>query len=531
MKSKKCRPVLLIFLFIGLPVVSGPLLLPVPAPSPEKPEIRSYEFTLSPGTIPESPLWPFYSRREVESFLCAAAPGFIELSDVYTGQNRPYLTTDGYLYMKHKGMLHRFFIRNKEVDQKQREMLESREINKWFEEPVTLICKGHPTAGDIKTMIYFIDTVNQIIGREKFVYSEEGEVGNIIVEFSGGEELRDGMGPVDYIGESACLADPMRVAFYRENEKMKFHQYRVSFEGVSDTALFVKYSPAEEAFGKKNRVIKIHIANVSDRKIRDMALIHELFHSLGICGHSPYMDSHLFPLPIPVGDLESISRLPSEMRKRKISPLGRRMVEMLYRPEILPGMSLKEAGQVLAQLKHREKTSPAEIKAFLEQRKRVLETKKTALLEKARPRLERREEIQRSLPRLDAKKEKLQKEVKKENKLAENLVKDMIPAVILRLNIGLIKGKLKRLETRANQLPQQKNMKTGLKNLEKQIVLRKEDIQVLSDILAEVLKIETRTRQLKREEMIMDVVDEAINQKLRRVIRQLSAIDQELERL
>jgi hypothetical protein len=54
---------------------------------------------------------------------------------------------------------------------------------------------------------------------------------------------------------------------------------------------------------------------------------------------------------------------------------------------------------------------------------------------------------------------------------------------------------------------------------------------VLSDILAEVLEIKTRTRQLKREEKVMDVVDEAINQKLRRVVRQLSAIDREMERL
>lgn len=522
MESKKGYPVVLIFFFILLPVVSGQRLLP--APLPEKPEIRSYEFTLSLETIPENPLWPFYSRREVESFLCAAAPGFIELSDVYTGQSRPYLTTDGYLLTKQKGMLHRFFIRYKEVDQKQRKILESREINKWFEEPVTLICKGHPTARDINTITYFIDTVNQIIGREKFVYTGDGDVGNIIVEFSGGEELRDGMGPVDYIGESACLADPMRVAFYKENNKMKFHQYRVSFKGVSDTAVFVKYSPAEEAFGKKNRIIKIHIANVMDRNIRDMVLIHELFHSLGICGHSPYIDSNLFPLPIPIGDLESISRLPSEMGKKKISPLTRRMIEMLYRPEILPGMSLKEAGQVLAHLKHREKTSAGEIEAFLEQRKRVLETKKTTLLEKARQRLERREEMHGILFRLDAKKEKLQKEVKKENKLAENLVKDMGPAMILRMNIGLVKGKL-------NQLEQQRNKKTKVKNLERQIVLRKEDIQVLSDILAEVLEIETRTRQLKREEKIMDVVDEAINQKLRLVTRQLSAIDQEMERL
>ncbi len=522
MKCKKGYPVLLVFLFIGLPVVSGQLLLP--APSPGKPEIRPYEFTLSSETIPGNPLWPYYSRREVESFLCAAAPGFIELSDVYTGHSRPYLTTDGYLYMKQKGMLHRFFIRYKEVDQKQREILERLEIIKWFEEPVTLICKGHPTAGDIKTVTYFINTVNQIIGREKFVYTGEGDVGNIIVEFSEGEELRDGMGPVDYIGESACLADPMRVAFYKENNEMKFHQYRVSFEGVSDSAVFVKYSPAEKAFGKKNRIIKIHIANVSDRKIRDMVLIHELFHSLGICGHSPYMDSNLFPLPIPISDLESISRLPSEMEKKKISPLTRRMIEMLYRPEILPGMSLKEAGQVLAHLKHWEKTSPAEIKAFLEQRKRVLETKKTALLEKARLRLERQEEMHRILFRLDAKREKLQKEVKKENKLAENLVKDKGLAMILRMNIGLVKGKL-------NQLQQQKNEKTKVKNLERQIVLRKEDIQVLSDILAEVLEIETRTRQLKQEEKNMAVVDEAINQKLRRVIRQLSTIDQEMGRL
>jgi hypothetical protein len=204
------------------------------------------------------------------------------------------------------------------------------------------------------------------------------------------------------------------------------------------------------------------------------------------------------------------------------------MVEILYRPEILPAMSIKEAGEVLTHLKYREKTTSLEIKAFLAQKKKVLENRKTALLKKARPQVERREEIDGILIRLYEKREKLSKEVEKENKLDEILTKGKSTAVILQINIGLLKYKLERLEEQVNGLRDQKNPPKKLKKIGRQIALWKEDQEVLIEILGEVKKNENRIRQLQKEEKIIDFADDAINRQLRRIVRQLGVIDEEM---
>ncbi len=485
-------------------------------------QIRTYEFILSP-VKKDKP--GEYSRREIESFLCASARDFIKLKDVYKEFRIFVVERSNHTVTSQAEPGPWYAAKYKVIDQKKKESLENLEINKWFEERVTLICKGYPFPEDIKTVKYFTDAINGIIGREKFVYVEDADVGNINVEFS---QTQIYSNPMEYIGESACLQDNLGVAFYQENNKMKIEKYKVDFEGLSSSTLLVKYTPQEETFGKKNRIIKIHVSNISERKIRDMVIIHELLHAIGLSGHSPYVESNLFPLPIPIDYFKSLSGLTAEGKHVKLSKLARRMVEMLYRPEILPTMSIKEAGEVLTHLKYREKTTPLEIKAFLTQKKRVLENRKTSLLKKAGPQVEGREEIDRILFRLYEKREKLKKEVEKENKLDEILTKGKSTAVILRINIGLLKYKLERLEEQVNGLRDQTNPKRKQKKTERQIALWKEDLEVLTEILGEVKKNENRIRQLQKEEKIIDFADGAINRQLRRIVRQLGAIDKEM---
>jgi hypothetical protein len=498
-------------------------------PKPED-KFSFYKFLLSPEMKTDRPAPGCYSRREIESFLCAAAPEFISLADVYIEHSFiiPANVGEERWYVKRKNVFSRYFIKHKTVDQKQRTRLDESEINKWFEEKITLVCKGGPTPGDIDTIEHFLDVVNDSAGRELIVFSKTSGVGNLIVEFSNTPAPSN---PMNFIGESVCLQDDLRVVYYRENDQMKIETYKTRFDNAAGSALFVKYTPEEKEFGKENRVLKIYISNIEDRKSRDMVIIHELFHALGFCGHSPCVDSNLFPLPIPVGDLRNASGASALGEKVRISKLARRMIEMLYRPEITPGMSLKEAGEILSRLKYREETSPPEIRAFLAERKEMLEKQKNELLEIGKPRLLRREEIAKLLFKVDDKMERLEKEVKKENHLAPELIKDKRLSLVLGLNIGIVKAKLKRLEAAALELNDGKENLKKRQTLERQISLRKEDVQVLEEILGEVRECEDQIRRLKPEEAALDFEDIALNKKLRRVVRQLAAVDTETERL
>ncbi len=489
-----------------------------------------YEFVLSPEMNTGGPAADYYSRREIESFLCVSVPEFISLADVYIERGRltPRAVGEGRWYIKKGGVYNRFYTRYKTVTPEQRHLLESHEINKWFEEKVTLVCTGYPSSVDIELVRHLLDTVNRAVGREKFVYVEGEDVGNLVVEFSSEPAPTD---PMEFIGESACLQDKLQVVFYRQNDKMKIETYNTDFGGVDSNALFIKYTAREKEFAKKNRILKIHISDIEERKSRDMLIIHEILHSLGYCGHSPYADSNLFPLPIPVADLRFSSEASPLPLNVKITKTALRMLEMLYRPEILPGMSIKEAGEVLSRLKTREKTTPDEIKSFLMAQKTKLEKKKKALLGQARPRTIRREAIHREFYRLDAKKAKLLKEVRKENKLDKSLVKGKSMSVILRLNIGLAGGQLKRLEAQAKELKGRKDVGRKPQIMARRIFLKKEDLEVLGEILDEVLDYETQTRKLKHEERVMDIVDTSINMRLRRIVRKLTAVESEMARL
>ncbi|MCK7509965.1 MAG: hypothetical protein MZV70_41985 [Desulfobacterales bacterium] len=110
----------------------------------------------------------------------------------------------------------------------------------------------------------------------------------------------------------------------------------------------IVYTPEEEAFRKNNRVLKIVLSNIIDPASGQWVLVHELLHSLGFSGHSPNIGVNLFPLwfSIIIRGSDSSQKFSVDDSGGVMSAGTYRMLEMLYRPEILQNVS-QEAGQIL----------------------------------------------------------------------------------------------------------------------------------------------------------------------------------------
>ena len=97
------------------------------APEETQPKSKSpyYEFVLSPEVNAGIPDPDYYSRREIESFLCTFAPEFISLRDVYKEHSRvPFDSVgEGRWYIKKNGIYNRYFVKNKTVTPEKRHLL------------------------------------------------------------------------------------------------------------------------------------------------------------------------------------------------------------------------------------------------------------------------------------------------------------------------------------------------------------------------------------------------------------------------
>jgi len=112
-------------------------------------------------------------------------------------------------------------------------------------------------------------------------------------------------------------------------------------------------------------------------------------HTLGFAGHSPYKDSGLYPFIVPAYRWRRWNKDP-------ISPLGQRMVEMLYRPEILPGMTIKEAGEILIERHHSEAKPPnTTLNDFLSSYTQKLHDQKKRLINQVKENFEERNQLYR----------------------------------------------------------------------------------------------------------------------------------------
>ncbi len=584
MVERKRKKIVFFGILVLLAAFSGYLPIGVPGPGAAFASENTgknqgkYTFTLSP----EKPGTPGeYTRKEIESFLCAFVPGYIGREDLYK--------------IPHTG---KYAVKAKSLVENQRILAESQEISRWFEDQVTVTARGNFTVLDIETITAFYDKINQVIGKKKFVYTPGLELANIIIELAPPAQT---FSADPYGGETSVLKDNLRVRLtsHEETLQLKMEVYTLEADTVITDALHITLSPREKEFRKTNRLVKIYLRNILDPQVRYFTFVHEFMHSLGFPAHSPYPESHLFPLPVPAFtdgfpksgekadfDFNSDGRPGSESQSsrgggsrplftddsqksaketttfatsgknsgnprrtdkcaerwpdraflgrgsRPLSPLGERMVEMLYRTEILPGMTLKEAGEILSGLKSVQSTSGDQVKTFLVERKNRLEDQKKTILEEERKKYEAKMKKYIDLDRLINKEQRLMEEleeIRTDYGQEAGVVKEirekttaMARSVRLKQEQTLVEYREKKGLEKLPTLKDPKEIKAvklELKRLEEEIVVLKEWTGVEKEM------------STLEQEVMADVSSPGkarVEDQLRRIQRQLYTIEKEL---
>lgn len=498
----------------------------------DKLPVNSYVFTLSKGKVNKT---GEYTRKEIESFLCANSFSYINTADLFRKKS-DYAYIDNKVTVR-KGVrlgyrvVPRYYLKPKTLTEDAKEAYLDNEISKWFEETVTVKCKGKFNHHDLNTTIKFFEQVNKVVGYKKFVFDLKATVTNIVVEFSADAPPRDHLA---LAGRAIILSDTLRVLFYQEKDDIKVETSRAVSDLLSNNSRMLRYTPEEMAFRKTNRLVKIYMTNVRSQQIRSLVLLHELLHAIGFSGHSPYAESYLYPVPMPVSNTVGHDISTQELLNNPLSTHALRLVEMLYRPEILPGMTLKEAGQVLAGLKLKSLTSNESALSFLVNQKIQLEQKRSDLLERTRFQIRRKPIIHRLLYELGGTRELLREEVlEKENKLPPHQTKGKSLIKIIALNRQLVRQRLSEVESQIKRLKTTSDVKSGpqIRRLKRQVQLRKEDIGIWDKLDKEYRETLTTMRKLESEELRINDNDEMVMKTLRRIIRQLSSIKAEVSRL
>jgi len=521
--------------FLSLILTAGQALSPQPLDSPgvtgvtptqtgiqpeETPPVKTqppedtgkaekYSYTLAPDKTDKA---QEYTRQEIESFLCACAPGYIGAEDLH----REIITGE-------------YFVKAKKNLENQRNMVDNQEINKWFEDQVTVTSKEDLTVLDIETTAGFFKKVNQVIGKEKFFYKPGLEAANIVIQVAPPGESFQFPGNA---GETSLLKDNLdiRITTTDQDPKPHIETYSLGTGKVISGSANIKLTPQELEFRKDNRLVKVVMKNILDPHTRYYAFIHELFHSIGFTGHSPYHESYLFPLPVRVNKgLVPVFGSDSPI----FTDLGKCMVEILYRPEILPGMTIKEAGEVLSRLKRIDETPKNEMISYLLERKNRLADQKKAIMEKEEKEYNLKMEKYIKLDRLVMKEqtylEELE-EIRTDYRLAAGVVRDIRAAdskvrklVRIRQELILVENQKKLVLGKQGSLingEEARKTRRELKRLEEEIV-------VLNDLLEVEEKIAALEQNILAE--ISSPDQRQVKEKLRRILRQLYTIDSELK--
>ncbi len=480
-------------------------------PPEDSRKAQKYSYTLAPDQIDKT---NEYTRREIESFLCACSPGYIRVEDLYKAP-----AIGGY------------FVKAKKNFENQKKMVENQDINKWFEDQVTVTSKGNLTVLDIETIEGFFKKVNQVIGKEKFLYTPGLDVANIIIELAPPGKF---VQLNELIGETFLLEDNLGIRINTSDEDQKPHieTYNTGSAGVIVKSENIKLTPRELEFRQSHRLVKVAIKNILDPHTRYFAFIHELFHSLGFIGHSPYNESLLFPLPVrankaPLPGFGSGGPL--------FTGLAKTMVEMLYRPEILPGMTVKEAGEILSLIKRIDKTPKDEMISYLLDRKNRLENQKTAILEKEEKEYNLKMKKYIELDRL------VMKEIGYLQELEEIRTDYHREAQIVR-DINAAASNVEKLVRIRRELILDENQKKGLlekpgplknekeaRNPQRELKRLGEEIVVLNDLLEVEKKIAAFEQNILAATSSSGQKQAA--EELRRILRQLYTIDKELQGL
>lgn len=469
-------------------------------PPGESPDIVDYRYLLSPEPILES---GYYNRYEIESFLCANALSFIRAEETYKSTRGDFLVNPASLG-------------EKQVTEARKQL-----IGKWFEERVTVTAVGDVTEYDLDIIQTFYKTVNRLIGQERFVFVPDCQVANIIIQLEKPDpdyRLRK------YIGESAVLQDNLRVRLSVDNDHIRLDTYKSGSGRLINKSSYITLTPAELEFRKENRLVKVFIRKVDNHVVMYFAIIHELMHTIGFPGHSPYYQSHLFPLPV--------QAYPWKRSAPFLAPIAERMIEMLYRPEIIPGMTIAEAGEILARLKRLGKTPKNNTIHFLHEQKKNIFAQKEALMARAKAIYNNRMDLYIQLDTWTVKERGFleeMEEIRNDKKKSSQVVRDIENCSFLLCKLTRIRRELildenqkKRLLAKIANRKMTRAEKQQIKDLD-------EEIAVLRDLLYTAQKISQCEQEIERTRVFTETAD--IEQELQVVLRKLLYIDHELANL
>lgn len=398
--NRHLRKTLRICLFFFLPLSCFSLFYSSAAASAANPneagktgEFRPWVCLLAPETGANA---DGYAQEEIESFLCAHAQNFITANDLTEDKKNQFLRYSKPSKQNQKKqktvfqIFPRYDVSARGITPEEKARLENHEINKWFESRVTIKLKGGYNDDDEAVVREFIKSFRVICPGTELVFDMEAPAANIIIEFPG---LSSPTGFLDKIGESIILEDNLRIAINEIGGRLNVATFISGSRVLFIQSQNIKITPQELEFRKKNRLVKICLTDILEPEIRRQVLIHELLHAMGFSGHSPYSQSQLFPIYIPCEDNHYYQSPEPSRELTVLSPLSWRMMEMLYRPEIQQGMTLKEAGETLAKLKTWKNTSPAETEALMIRQRLFLENEKKNLLDILQKDLARKTEL------------------------------------------------------------------------------------------------------------------------------------------
>jgi hypothetical protein len=448
-----------------------------------KQEGKIYTYTLSPPKVDRA---DEYTRKVIESFLCACIPDYIRSENTYK------VATDGH-----------YIVKADSVITDQTEQAENHEIRKWFEDKVTVTSKGNVTVLDNKLIRRFFKRINRVIGRKKFFYNPGLEAANIVIEL---EPPDDSETIPKYLGETTLLDDNLMVRLTINNTKVQVQTFKAGVGKLINKSRRIRFTAGEKEFMKESRLVKVHIENVLDPMVRYNSLVHELFHALGFPGHSPYYESNLFPFPV----------------RAYSGQTG----------EILAGMSVKEAGEVLSPLKHKDKTAKGEIIAYLLDKKKRLSVQKKVLLEEGKRNFDKRMTLYIELDKWVRKEqwflEEL-KEIKVDYRIDTKVVEKIRDGASSVEKLTRIRTELILLEsTKRRLLAEGKKVGRIPRRIRRQIRLCDEQIVVLKDLMKVVREIAKVEQRIEASDAFKRTAQ--IEEAMRRVLRQLSGIEREFSK-
>lgn len=467
-----------------------------------KPPVNVYTFTL---TSPGKDLPGRYTRKEAENFLCTLAPNYIQASDVYRMTRTDYFVIEA----------------TKTLASRKKTALQQ-EITKWFETEVSVTSRGNITPLDKRTITLFFSEINRIIGKDKFIYIPNRPMANIIIETAPPNTATLDTGP---IGETAILEDNLRVRLSIKNNSVQIDTYLVGIQSRGGRSGQVSFNPEEKKFAKTNRLVKIYLGNIMEPLTRHHSLVHEMLHAIGLPGHSPYPTSHLFPFPL---DLKKRG-----LAQPLLSGFASTMVALLYRPEILPGMTVGEIIPLLETLNRKELTSSQSVIAYLKKKKQELAGRKQDLLARTNQSYTQRMHLYLNLDKLLHQEQYLLAELaeaRADNRLDTRMVDRIALSPTLSVKLSRIQTALILLQNKKKSLVQEAQARpANAGNILGNIKICDEQIVVLNDLLA--IAGDIASAEGKIEATKATQVQNQMETRMRRILRQLDFIDRQLEML